>query len=131
MCAPSGSREDPDRVAVHPVEGPEDLQGSAGQGDIPVFVSLGHMDMDEHPLGVDVLDFEFGSLPDPESEGIDDLETGAVVGIPDPVEDGLDFISAEDRGKFLFLAGADELERSPFPFEGEGVEILDAAERDG
>jgi len=128
MGASSRSGENPDGIAMHFIEGSQDFKGSLGQGDITILVAFSLMDVDKHALGVDVLDLEAGSFADAEAEGVDDFQTGAMMRELDTVKNGFDLLPAQDDRQFLFLFRTDELQGSPFPVQGEGVEILDAAE---
>ena len=103
LTASSGCRKDPDGISVHFVECPEDIKSSFGQWDIPVFIALALMDMNEHAIRINVGDFKACPFSDPKTEGVNNFEASAVMGKMDLIEDGPDFIAAQDDRKLLLF----------------------------
>ena len=66
------------------------MQGWYGQGDIAILPAFGQLDVKEHTVAVNLIDFEVGSLAEAEAAGIDESQAGAVTENPDIFQHGSD-----------------------------------------
>jgi len=100
-AAPPGG-EDPDGVSVgYPVPA-EQLQCLMGKGDVAVLGTLAAVDVDHHPVAVDVGDLDVEGLGDSEPAGVDGGEEDGVVECCNVVEDAEHLFFAQDTGEPLF-----------------------------
>ena len=85
------------------------------------------MDVDHHPRSVDVADLEMKPLAEPESERVDGLEVGTVVGRADGGDEATDLVDGEDVGEPLLPGDAESFQGRPIAWDGVRREELDAA----
>jgi hypothetical protein len=85
------------------------------------------VDVDQHAGTVDVAELQGEPFLEPQSQGIDGPEEGAVVGRADRVEEPVHLIDGQHVGQRLVLRDTELQERGPVPRLGVGVEELDAA----
>ena len=71
------------------------------------------MDMDHHPSGIDIGDFEMESFVKSEAARIDGGEIGVVLEGFDPGKNASDFLNAENGGKVSFGLGMEDSEDVP------------------
>jgi len=128
--APDGGRKEPLWGAVGAPVFAQAIEGGAGEGDVAVAASLA-VNVEEHPVALDIGDSEASPLEEPQAAGIDRDQTGAVNGQAHTAEDAADLLTAENDGKLLLPWRARETEEGPLSTEGGFEEELDAAQRDG
>jgi hypothetical protein len=78
-----------------------------------VFGAFSTLDMDQHPMGIDVGHFEEKRLLKPEAARIHDGKEDEVVKRFHMAKDVVDFFPAEDAGEALFRLGFQNLEKMP------------------
>ena len=86
--------------------------------------------MDKSAGAVNIFDFQLCTLGQRQSAGIDGGQTSSIAQEL-KVAQGLTYlITAEDDGKFLFMAGADKRQRWPGTLNGVFIEEFDPAKGD-
>ena len=108
----------------------EPMEGGSGQRDVAVLGPFAAMDVDHHPLGVEIADLQAAGFLKPQSKGIDGPEEGGHPEGGAGVEDLADLLAGEDFGKCLERLQAGVGEGLPVAGAGACEEELDAAERD-
>ena len=72
---------------------------------IAVFASLAALDVDHHPLAVDVADFQVRQLGVPRAGGVERHQQNAMEGSAGGIDQLCDFFLAEDRRKAMVFFG--------------------------
>ena len=122
--------EDPQRVAVQLPVVAQDMEGGFRQRDVAILGAFAPMDMDAHPVLVDVADLKIQGLMQPEPAGVDRGQIGFVLGGAHRLEDGANFVYTEHGGQALFAFGVDERQGVPIVLEHVDKKELDAAVAD-
>jgi hypothetical protein len=83
--------------------------------------------MDHHPRAIDVADLEVQSFGEPQSQRVDGVEVGAVMGRADGGDELSDLVDGEDVGEPLLPGDAEAFEGRPITGNGVRIEELDSA----
>jgi hypothetical protein len=75
------------------------IEQLGAEHDIAIFASLATLDVNDHPLAVDVADFQVRQLGIPRSRGVQRHEQSAMVGSERRIDESRDFFLAQDRRK--------------------------------
>jgi hypothetical protein len=94
----------------------EQEEGALGQWDVAVAVTLAGTDVEEHPLRVDVADFQVESFAQAQAAGVDRGQGDAVIEGGDGGENLAHLGGGEDDGELELGGGADQ-----FDFDGPGA----------
>jgi len=130
VAAASESGEYPEGISMPLPVVSQEIKRRFRQGHIPVLGALSPMDMDAHPLSVDIDYLKKQGLMQPESTGIHGSQIGFILNGSNCIDDGPDFFDAQYRGKGLIPFGMDELQGVPITFEHIDKKELDAAVAD-
>ena len=125
-AAAEGGKHEP-RMAMSGPMRRERRERAGWQRDEPILGSLATVDVDEHAGAVDVAEFQGQPFLEPQAQGVDGPEEGAVVRRADGVEEPMHFGDGQDVGQRLVLGDAELEERGPVARHAVGVEELDAA----
>jgi hypothetical protein len=127
ITASAKSREEETRVAVSEPISAEEVEGGGRERDIAVLGSLSAVDVDHHPGGVDIRDFEVEAFVESEAAGVDGGEIGVILEGMDLCKNGSDFFGAEDGGEASFGLGTEDTEDVPVTLEDVFEEEANAA----
>ncbi len=96
-----------------------------GQGDHAILGPFAAMDVNQHAIGIDVVDMKMESFLEPESQGVDDEEEAMHGGLFYQLEKSVNFTDGDDDGDLELSAGSYELESVPVSRAGESKELLE------
>jgi len=130
VAAASESGEYPEGISMPLPVVSQEIKRRFRQGHIPVLGALSPMDMDAHPLSVDIDYLKKQGLMQPESTGIHGSQIRFILNGSNCIDNGPDFFQAEYGGQSLFSFGMDELQGVPVTFEHVDKKELDAAVAD-
>ena len=82
-------------------------------GDEAVFGPFAAVDVQHHPLAVNIGDLQMLGLLQPRAAGVDGGEEGVVVWGSDAAQQAADFFTAEHGGQLLLALGMDESKGMP------------------
>jgi hypothetical protein len=107
---------------------PQQMKGALGQRHVTVAVAFAAANVQEHPLRIDVADFEPEPFAQAQSAGIDRRQTDAVIELRDIGEDPAHFLGGENHREFELGIGPDQFQFvRPLAFEGFFPEYFDGA----
>ena len=105
----------------------ENSQEPGGEHDVPVLVSLGLADADDHALAINVVDAKVTDLREPQPGGVGGHQDGPVLEVSNSLEELDQFIKAQNDRQLFLLLGADNGLDDPIPAQGDAVEELQGA----
>jgi hypothetical protein len=127
-CAASAKGgEEETRVAVGYPIAAEQMEGGLGERDVAILGALPTVDMDHHPVAVDIGDFEMESLVKSQAAGVDGGKIGIILEGFDLGENTSDFFWAENGGKASFGLGTEDSKDVPIALQDVFVEEADSA----
>ena len=96
-----------------PVGAPElaqQFEGALGQGHVAVAIAFARPDVEEHPFGIDVADFQLEGFAQTQAAGVNRGQGHPMVQGGDPGDNGAHFAGREDDGQFELGRGAGKLQ---------------------
>ncbi len=114
-------------MVVGPPITAEEVEGGRGEGDVAILGALSTVDMDHHPSGIDIGDFEMETFVESQAAGIDGGEIGVILEGFDLGKDGSDFFDAEDGRESSLGLSTEDSEDVPVSLEDVFEEEADAA----
>jgi len=103
------------------------MEGGLRERHVAIFGALSTVDMDHHPSGIDIGDFEMESFVKSEATGIDGGEIGVILEGMDLGKNTSDFFTAENGWEASFGLGSEDSEDVPVSLEDVFVEEANAA----
>ena len=88
------------------------------------------MDMNTHAVCVDIGNLKGQGFKQPEAAGVNGGQIGFILDGINRVDNGPDFLDAQNSGKSLLPFGIDEFQSMPVPFEHVDEEEFNAAVAD-
>ena len=121
--------EEPAGMAVGAPELAQPLEGALRQGHEAVPIAFAGADVEEHPLGIDVTDFQPEGFAQTQTAGVNRGQGHPMVQGGDPGDNLAHFAGREDDGQFELRRSAGELQLGgPDALEGFLPEELDGAQ---
>ncbi len=115
-----------------PVAAPElaqQFERALGQGHVTVAVAFARPDVEEHPLGIDVADFQVDGFAQAQATGVDRCQGDPMVQRGNPGDNCAHLGGREDNWQLELGCGAHKLQfRRPGPLEGFLPEELDGTQ---
>lgn len=106
-------------------------QGSLGKRDVTIAIAFAAANVEEHTLGIDVIDLQSQTFTQTQTTGVDGGQSDAMIQGLDEVEDAAGFGSGEDDGEFKVRIGTGQLHfggpgstESFFPEQFDGADGL-------
>ncbi len=84
-------------------------QRMIGERDVTILLSFAQLHVDRFAFGVDILDLEMNTFPQPQSTGIDRTQANSVPLLSYAAQHPLYFCHAEYHGEFLFPSRAHQV----------------------
>lgn len=119
-------------MAMRYPEFTQELERALGQRDVAVGVAFAAANVQEHPLPIDVADFQMEPFTKPQAAGIDRGQGDPMIERLDGGEDFAHFPRGQDHGQLELTLGADQDQFvGPLPAQGFFPEHFDGANRLG
>jgi hypothetical protein len=117
ISASADGWEDEGGMAMGDPIATEQVKGGLGEGYVAVLGALAPMDVDHHPVAVDIGDFEMETFLKSEAAGVDGGMVGIVLEGFDVGQEAADFFNAQDGRESSFGLGAEDSKNVPVALE--------------
>jgi hypothetical protein len=119
QAAVAFGREEPARMAVGAPELAQQFEGALRQGHVTVAIAFARPDVEEHPFGIDIADFQLEGFAQTQAAGVDRSQGHPMVQGGDPGDNVAHLTRRKDDGQLELGRGAGKLQLcGPSALEG-------------
>ena len=118
-----GRKQQPHVAMLFPVV-PQDLQGTFGQRQVSVFGSFATMDVNGHPLRINVTDLQIESFFQSQAKRVDAPQKSSIVQLPGGRNQLMDLSDRQHLGQRRLFGHFEFMEDIPVSWTGRGVKEL-------